>query len=243
MKRTYTILRTMCCILACACIMVSCGSGRSGEDATGEATEGISLSDGGRFGIWETYWASDVWPFMEQIDSLTVSLWPTEEWKQNMSATPIVGVVHISDTARVNELIHTQQAQEIFPTSLCLRWSSAPVSEAEQYYYLIALKEGPDGGSVIDNSDIKKVKASQPRHYASAVITIEFNQKGASQLRELTSRTVGKNIAMVVDDRVYAFPKVMAEIEGGRCEISGDFTKEEAKALARKIQQANKNKQ
>ncbi|MBP5318076.1 MAG: protein translocase subunit SecD, partial [Paludibacteraceae bacterium] len=48
----------------------------------------------------------------------------------------------------------------------------------------------------------------------------------------LTKENVGRFIAVVMDDMVYSCPKVNGEITGGRSEITGNFTPQEAKDLA-----------
>lgn len=64
------------------------------------------------------------------------------------------------------------------------------------------------------------------------VIQLRFNETGQKSFARLTMKNVGRAIAIVVDGLVYSAPYVNGSIEGGVAEISGYFTKEEAKQFA-----------
>jgi SecD/SecF fusion protein len=59
-----------------------------------------------------------------------------------------------------------------------------------------------------------------------------MNSEGAKQWARLTEENKGRCIAIVLDGYVYSAPRVNDKITGGRSEITGDFTVEEAKDLA-----------
>ena len=50
--------------------------------------------------------------------------------------------------------------------------------------------------------------------------------------KDLLGENIGKGVAIVLDDYVYSFPTVQAEIAGGRSQITGNFTINEASDLA-----------
>ena len=59
-----------------------------------------------------------------------------------------------------------------------------------------------------------------------------MNKEGASRWARITADNIGRPVAIVLDDQVYSYPTVNAEITGGRSEITGGFTPEEATDLA-----------
>ncbi len=59
-----------------------------------------------------------------------------------------------------------------------------------------------------------------------------MNAEGAQTWKRLTADNIGKSIAIVLDNNVYSFPTVNAEISGGRSSITGNFDISEAKDLA-----------
>lgn len=63
-------------------------------------------------------------------------------------------------------------------------------------------------------------------------VGIEFNSEGARIFDKITAENVGKRLAIVLDNTVYSAPVVKERISGGKAQISGGFTMEEAKDLA-----------
>ncbi len=68
--------------------------------------------------------------------------------------------------------------------------------------------------------------------YNEPYVALNFNSLGAMIFFELTRENVGKRLAIVLDDRVYSAPVIREQIAGGRAQISGSFTSNEAKNLA-----------
>lgn len=63
-------------------------------------------------------------------------------------------------------------------------------------------------------------------------VAITFNSVGAMIFHQATKENVGKRLAIVLDDNVYSAPVIQDEISGGRAQITGHFTTEEAHDLA-----------
>ncbi|MEK7610580.1 MAG: protein translocase subunit SecD [Patescibacteria group bacterium] len=69
----------------------------------------------------------------------------------------------------------------------------------------------------------------------SPSISLEFNTDGAALFAQLTKENLGKRIGIYLDGVNISAPVVQSEITDGRAEITGQFTLEEAKALARDL--------
>jgi preprotein translocase subunit SecD len=63
-------------------------------------------------------------------------------------------------------------------------------------------------------------------------VAITFNSLGASAFFDLTSKNVKKRLAIILDDHVYSAPVIQEAIAGGRAQVTGSFTTNEAKDLA-----------
>ena len=60
----------------------------------------------------------------------------------------------------------------------------------------------------------------------------QYNERRRrKQWKRLTSDTIGKSVAIVLS-LVYSFPTVQSEISGGRSQITGNFTINEANDLS-----------
>lgn len=62
-------------------------------------------------------------------------------------------------------------------------------------------------------------------------ISLQFNGEGAKIFEDLTAKNIGKQIAVFLDDQLVTAPVVQEKITGGRAQISGQFTNDQAKKL------------
>jgi len=144
---------------------------------------------------------------------------------------PMVGSVAIQDTARVNSYLRQPNIRALFPRELKLLWTVKPQGRAENVLQLIAIKvpsrgEPPLTGEVIVDARQDFSQTGAPE------ISMTMNSEGAREWRRLTGANIGKSIAIVLDDYVYSFPTVQAEIAGGRSSITGTYSVAEAMDLA-----------
>ena len=63
-------------------------------------------------------------------------------------------------------------------------------------------------------------------------VAIDFNAIGAKRFDQVTAASVGKRMAIVLDNTVYSAPVIRERISGGSAQISGSFTEQEATDLA-----------
>ncbi len=66
-------------------------------------------------------------------------------------------------------------------------------------------------------------------------VNLVFNSEGAKMFADITKRNLGKTVAIYVDDEIVSAPTVQSEIVDGHAVISGSFDIEEAKDLARRL--------
>jgi preprotein translocase SecF subunit/protein-export membrane protein SecD len=66
-------------------------------------------------------------------------------------------------------------------------------------------------------------------------VSIQFNDEGAKLFAEITERNVGKRLAIFVGGELISAPRVNEKITSPSAQISGDFTTDEAKNLARDL--------
>lgn len=67
------------------------------------------------------------------------------------------------------------------------------------------------------------------------LVSLQFNDEGAKLFEEITARNIGKPLAIYVDQQLISAPVVEDKIAGGKAQISGTFTVDEAKELARNL--------
>jgi preprotein translocase subunit SecD len=67
------------------------------------------------------------------------------------------------------------------------------------------------------------------------MVSLQFNEEGAKLFEQITEKNVDKIIAIYIDNQLISAPKVNEKISGGKAQISGSFTVDEAKTLARNL--------
>ncbi len=66
-------------------------------------------------------------------------------------------------------------------------------------------------------------------------VSISFNSDGAKLFEDITAKNVGKPIAIFLDGILIEMPVVQEKISGGRAQITGRFTVQEAKQLVERF--------
>lgn len=79
------------------------------------------------------------------------------------------------------------------------------------------------------------VQFSNAQGYGEPEIALEFNDEGKELFADITKRNLGKPVAIFLDGYPISVPVVNSEITTGQAVISGSFTIDEAKELARNL--------
>ncbi|MBR5171224.1 MAG: protein translocase subunit SecDF [Muribaculaceae bacterium] len=146
--------------------------------------------------------------------------------------SPVVGYVSAADTAAVNAIVNSPLAKTILPADLKLAWTVKPekMQGGHEAFQLIALKTV--NKQPVLNGDVVTRASSEFDNLQGQVVSMTMNDEGARQWSIITGQHIGEAIAIVLDDQVYSFPNVNSQIDGGRSQISGRFSVEEAGDLA-----------
>jgi SecD/SecF fusion protein len=152
------------------------------------------------------------------------------------SQTPTVAVVKKSDMLKVDQFLNNARVRTLLETNrLSLKWGVKPVDKEENYYELIALKINYIDGKakpVLSGDVVTDARDDFGQHSAYAEVSMTMNSEGAKIWERLTEENIGRCVAIVLDNQVYSYPRVQVKISGGRSQITGNFTPEEAKDLA-----------
>ena len=92
---------------------------------------------------------------------------------------------------------------------------------------------------LVEGSDVVKAEAmvyQNDQGTLEHVIELEFSKEGAEKFKQATTDYLGSEISIWMDDVMLNFPTVNEVITDGTAMITGQFTAEEASALAAKIQ-------
>ena len=98
--------------------------------------------------------------------------------------------------------------------------------------YLSMLYYNPTGldGTKLDRADV----SFDPQTYEPEV-TLQFDDEGTKLFGEVTSRNIGRRVAIFLDGMPISIPTVQTSITDGKAVISGNFTTEEARTLVQRL--------
>ncbi len=85
------------------------------------------------------------------------------------------------------------------------------------------------------NVDFQQSGAGSPTSVGTPVITLEFNKEGAELFEKITTENIGKVVAIYLDGQLKTAPVVQTVISDGQAIITGNFTPEEAREIARDL--------
>ena len=146
---------------------------------------------------------------------------------------PVVGVASIADTAQISKIFRLPQVKSLLPRNLKLLWTVKAYDKEGKLLQLVAIKiKSREGKAPLEGNVITDASGDFAQNSSEAEVSMAMNAEGAQLWKRLTAENIGKSVAIVLDDYVYSFPTVQAEINGGRSSITGNFSINEAKDLA-----------
>ncbi len=148
-----------------------------------------------------------------------------------------VSFIRAKDTAQLNKYLALDVVKNVFPKDLKFYYGIADKETSDKakeklvILYSIKKRAGTDeprlgGENIIDTRQDYDQFTGQPD------VQMTMNGIGARAWEMMTGENVGKPIAIVLDDIVYSAPAPSERIAGGRSNITGSFTVEEAQDLS-----------
>lgn len=77
-----------------------------------------------------------------------------------------------------------------------------------------------------------EAKVSLDNMYNEPNISMSFDDEGAKEFERITEAHKYKNLAIILDNNVYSAPRIKEKISGGKAQIEGSFTLDEANDIA-----------
>lgn len=157
------------------------------------------------------------------------------QYNGQLAPGTVVGYASINDIPKINAYLEKKQVKDVLPRNLSLKWGVKAIDERETLYELYAIKvTNRDGSPALGGDVVTDANAdfTQQAGRTEQVVSMSMNAEGAKAWAKLTKENIGKAVAIVLDNMVYSAPNVQVEITGGRSQITGHFTPEEAKDLA-----------
>jgi preprotein translocase subunit SecD len=148
---------------------------------------------------------------------------------------PIFGRVFARDTSQVNELLSTPEVQQKLPPGIELMWTASPritTQDGRKGFHLLAVQSEPElAGNVVTEASVQF-----DRQTNEPTVSITMNSEGARVWDRVTAANVGNQVSVVLDGIVYSNPVIQGRIPGGRTEITGLESRQEASDIVTVLQ-------
>ncbi|MBD5202143.1 MAG: protein translocase subunit SecD [Bacteroidales bacterium] len=199
--------------------------------------------------FYETAQYTEVLPYIQQLDaalradSLNDGRGLAEYFLQLGATNNPIGVGIAAETARdtINTLLASDAAKRILPGNIKLAWEFKPeivtVDDSIRgkrnlaIYQLVALKT-TNGKPALSGDVITSATSEFDQMQGGNYVSMNMKPDAARTWARITAANLNKQVAIVLDDQVYSAPNVNSVIEGGRSQITGNFSTDEAKDLA-----------
>ena len=147
---------------------------------------------------------------------------------------PAIGNVALQDTGAFYSYINNDVVKSALPANVKFLFGieEKSVQGQQRFFPLYAVKTIPGTERAPIEGDAVSNATQQFDQVGKPSISMQMNPTGTKAWARLTTKNVGRPIAITLDDIVYSAPNVNGAIEGGNSEISGSFTVEQAKDLS-----------
>jgi len=133
------------------------------------------------------------------------------------------------DRNKIEYWLSLPEVQKVIPDNVEFVFSAKPFTseDGKQFFTMFMVNKTPEltGGVVTD------AQANIDPNTSSPIVNMEMNSEGATDWARITGANVGKRIAIMLDGVVFTAPNVKGKIPGGRSQIEGSESMEEAKLL------------
>ena len=153
-----------------------------------------------------------------------------------------VGVALNTNRAVIDSLLNSPAAKRLLPGNLKLAWEvKGEIVEMPdtitnrnrrvEIFRLLGLRTA-NGRPALSGDMITAATSEFDQMQGGNYVSMTMKPDAARQWARITAANINKSVAIVLDDQVYSAPRVNQAIEGGRSQITGNFTTDEAKDLA-----------
>ncbi len=151
----------------------------------------------------------------------------------NAIFSPEVAHVYSTDTGKFFNYLNLDVVKNSFPADckFLLGMEERP-EKGKPFFNVYAIKSQPGTDKAPLEGDAVAEARQDFDELGRPAIKVQMTPLGSKTWGRMTTKNVGRPIAISLDDIVYSSPNVIGPIEGGNTEISGSFTVDEATDLA-----------
>ena len=145
--------------------------------------------------------------------------------------TALIGYVEVAKKAEVMRMLTGEEAKRAFGVkfrSIRFVWDansfkSGEGAESKRFVGLYALNTKNRKNSVLNGERVVRAFEQPNPSGPGFAVSLSMDQDGARAWKKMTTENVDRQVAVVLDDKVYSAPRVNEPIPNGNTSISGGF--------------------
>jgi len=185
-----------------------------------KAVEGL-LTKQGSLAFYATY-THESFSELVKGDSNLFSLLQANGPDRSMA---VIGCATEPEVEKVSDYLKTLSLNQ----KCKFAWSA---SSEDANVCLFALRLEGEKGALLNGNDIQSANYNQDKASGIYELGIEFKKSAVQLWADATRRNLNNAIAIVLDNKVIYAPVLKSVIEGGKCSITGNFTKTDVQYFA-----------
>lgn len=147
-----------------------------------------------------------------------------------------IGYASSEDVGAVDKILRRADILSLFPEDIKFMWGAdletVNTDTKELGLFLYAVRIPSTGKAMVGGKDIKSASTGYDQQEGKITVDLQMTEEGGDRWAQMTQENVDRIVAITMDSVVYSAPRVNGAITGGRTQISGSFTINEAKDLA-----------
>jgi protein-export membrane protein SecD len=142
--------------------------------------------------------------------------------------------VSADNVARFDRIIAREDVSELIPKDVRLHWGTKIfLPDGREFRQLFLLeRESEMTGELLSNAEATIGSGNDPRLANQPIVNLTMTDDGDDVFERITGRHVGERLAIVLDGVVKSAPVIRQRISGGRAQIEGIDSMNEANDLA-----------
>jgi SecD/SecF fusion protein len=144
-----------------------------------------------------------------------------------------IGYTLKKDTAKLNAWLALPEVKSKFPSNLVFMYGKVETEDAKakEVIPIYAIKTLDNGQAELEGDHVANAAQDFDQN-GKVAIKMNMDKVGTSLWAKMTSKNVGKPLAIVLDNIVYSAPNVNEAITTGNSSITGNYTLKTAQDLA-----------
>ncbi len=161
-----------------------------------------------------------------------------------------VGLALKANRDTILAMLNSPAAKRVLPSRVKFAWEIKPQvvtlndsvnkGRKAEIYKLVALST-TDGKPALSGDVVSSASSDYDQMQGGNYVNMSMKNDAAKIWSRVTGNNINKQVAIVLDDKVYSAPRVNSKIDGGRSQITGNFTTDEAKDLANVLKSGQMN--